>query len=335
MILPVKVIKPEGSYRERPTLDTRLIILVTIDQEGDRMSATEAGLSLFDAARAMSVPFTEERLPQDREVQANGLLFHYLDWGGEGKQTILFLHGALQQGHSWDFVSLSLCADYHVLALDARGHGDSQWAPDGDYSLDAHQQDLDGVVEALGLDPFVLVGHSMGGRNAYVFASRHPRALKALTVVDTGPEMGRLGESRIRGFRELPDELDSYEEFADRVQAYTGRTREQVLGALKYSIRERPDGKWSWKYDKALRAPGFRPDTWDKDRLWDCIRSISRPTLLVRGGRSDFFTPEVMDRMLQLIPGSTASVVPDAGHLVAGDNPAGFLVALRTLLDRV
>ena len=299
------------------------------------MSPQEAGLSLFDAARAMGVNFSVERQPEDRQVRANGLLFHYLDWGNRGADTVLFLHGALQQGHSWDFVSLSLCADYHVLALDARGHGDSEWAPDGDYSLEAHQRDLDGLVDALGLDRFILVGHSMGGRSAYVFASRHPDTLKALTVVDTGPEMGRTGESRIRAFRELPDELDSYEEFADRVQSYTGRPRDQVTGALKYSIRKRSDGKWTWKYDKVLRAPGFRPGGWDRDRLWECVSQVCCPTLLVRGGDSDFFLPEVMDRMLQLIPGSTGAVVPGAGHLVAGDKPAAFVVALRTLLDRV
>ena len=299
------------------------------------MSPQEAGLSLFDAARAMGVNFSVERQPEDRQVRANGLLFHYLDWGNRGADTILFLHGALQQGHSWDFVSLSLCADYHVLALDARGHGDTEWALDGDYSLEAHQRDLDGLVDALGLDRFILVGHSMGGRSAYVFASRHPDTLKALTVVDTGPEMGRTGESRIRAFRELPDELDSYEEFADRVQSYTGRPRDQVTGALKYSIRKRSDGKWTWKYDKVLRAPGFRPGGWDRDRLWECVSQVRCPTLLVRGGDSDFFLPEVMDRMLQLIPGSTGAVVPGAGHLVAGDKPAAFVVALRTLLDRI
>ena len=299
------------------------------------MNPQEAGLSLFDAARAMGVRFTAERQPEDRHVRANGLLFHYLDWGNQGADTILFLHGALQQGHSWDFVSLSLCSDYHVIALDARGHGDTEWAPDGDYSLEAHQQDLEGLVDALGLHRFILVGHSMGGRNAYVFASRHPDSLKALAVVDTGPDMGRAGESRVRAFRELPDELDSYEEFADRVQSYTGRPREQVLGALKYSIRKRSDGKWTWKYDKALRAPGFRPGSWNSDRLWECVSQVRCPTLLVRGGDSDFFLPEVMDRMLQLIPGSTGAVVPGAGHLVAGDRPAAFVVALRTLLDRV
>ena len=229
---------------------------------------------------------------------------------------------------------MPLCVDYHVLALDARGHGDSEWASDGDYSLDAHQRDLDGFVEALGLEQFILVGHSMGGRNSYVFASRHPEKVKALVIVDTGPQMRPRGEARIRQFRELPDELDSYQEFATRVQEYTGRSPGQVLGALKYSIRQRPDGKWTWKYDKLLRTPGNRPESWTPEKLWECLGCIQCPTLIIRGSESDIFFPEVLERMLQVIPQSTSAVVPRVGHLVAGDNPADFLKALCTLLDR-
>ena len=299
------------------------------------MSLKKEGLSLFEAARALGVSFSEEVEPQDAEVTAGGLRFHYLDWGTRGKQPILFLHGALQQGHSWDFISLSLCADYHVLALDARGHGESQWAPDGDYSLDAHQRDLDSFVEALGLGQFILVGHSMGGRNAYVYASRRPDRVKALGIVDTGPQVRPQGEGRIRRFRELPDELDSYQEFATRVREYTGRSLEQTLGALKYSIRQRPDGKWTWKYDNLLRTPGFRPESWPEEKLWECLGRIRCPTIIIRGGESDIFAPEVLERMLQVIPQSAGEVVPGAGHLVAGDNPADFLKALRTLLDRI
>ena len=299
------------------------------------MSLEKEGLSLFEAARAVGVPFSREVEPRNREVSVEGLRIHYLDWGTEGKQPLLFLHGALQQGHSWDFISLALCPNYHVLALDARGHGDSQWSPDGDYSLDAHLQDLDGFVEAVGLEDFILVGHSMGGRNAYAYASRRPERVKALVIVDVGPEVGKRGEARIRRFRGLPDEADSYEEFATRVQGYTGRPREQVLGALKYSIRQRPDGRWTWKYDKLLRSPDYQPQSWSPERLWESLEDIRCPTLIVRGGDSDIFPVETLERMLQVIPQSTSAVVPKAGHLVAGDNPDGFLKALRAFLDEV
>ena len=299
------------------------------------MSLEKQGLSLFEAARSMGVSFSREVKPRDKEVTVNGLRLHYLDWGTEGKQTMLLLHGALQQGHSWDFVALPLSQHYHVLALDARGHGDSQWASDGDYSLEAHERDLEGFVDALGLERFILVGHSMGGRNAYVYVSNHPEKVKDLVIVDTGPEMRAPGEARIRQFRELPDELDSYEDFASRVQEYTGRPHEQVLGALKYSIRQRSDGKWTWKYDKVLRTPGHRPGSWPPERLWECVASIGCPSLIVRGEESDIFTTEVMEKMLQVMPQSTSAVVPRAGHLVAGDNPADFLKSLTAFLDRV
>ena len=299
------------------------------------MTLETEGLTLFEAARNMGVDFSAEVHPEDREVLLNGRKFHYLDWGSPDKEPMLFLHGALQQGHSWDFVSLSLCSDYHVMALDARGHGDSQWAEDEDYSLDAHQRDLDAFADALGLRNIILVGHSMGGRNSYVFTHRRPEVVKALVIVDTGPRMLQQGISRIQRFRELPDELDSYEEFADRIQEYTGRTRQQVLGALKYSIRRREDGKWTWKYDKILRSPAFQPASWTPEQLWECLGSIRIPTLVIRGDRSDLFTQETLDKMMETIPNSTSAVVSGAGHLVAGDNPAGFLQALRSFLDGI
>ena len=115
------------------------------------MASHSLGLTLHEAARGMGVPFTEENEPVDRSLRANGLNFHYLEWGDPAKPTVLLLHGASQQGHSWDFISLALSPDYHVLALDQRGHGDSDWASDGDYTIEAHQGDIDGFVQALGL----------------------------------------------------------------------------------------------------------------------------------------------------------------------------------------
>ena len=93
------------------------------------------------------------------------------------------LHGGSQQAHSWDFVSLALSPEYHVIAVDQRGHGDTDWADDGLYSLDAMQADIDGVIAALGLTDFNLMGHSMGGRNSFIWASRHPKTLRSLTTV--------------------------------------------------------------------------------------------------------------------------------------------------------
>ena len=220
------------------------------------MASHSMGLSLHDAARQMGVPFTVENEPVDRSVKVNGLNIHYLEWGDPDKPTIVMLHGIQQQAHSWDFISLPLSVDYRIIAVDQRGHGDSDWSPDGDYSTDAYVGDVKNLVGELGLENFHLMGHSMGGRNSLAWASQNQGILKSLTIVDTGPETQRRGSDRIQRFRELPDELDTLEEFAQRVMEYTGRTREQTLGALKYSIRQRDDGKWTWKYDKVIRSPG-------------------------------------------------------------------------------
>ena len=299
------------------------------------MASHSLGLTLHQAAREKGVPFTLENEPIDREVKINGMNFHYLEWGDSSNPLIVMLHGGSQQGHSWDFVSLPLSEHYHILALDQRGHGDSDWAPDGDYSVEGHQQDIDGFVDTLGINDFNLIGHSMGGRNSYVWASRHPDKLRSLVIVDTGPEAQPRGQNRIQNFRELPDELDSFEEFAGRVQEYTGRTQEQTLGALKYSIRQRADGKWTWKYDKLLRTPGQRFRQLTSEQLWEAVGKITCPTLVMRGGDSDIFADETMQKMQLVIPNCTTVTIPRAGHLVAGDNPADFLVAVNELLGRV
>ena len=298
------------------------------------MASHSLGLSLHEAARRMGVPFTLENEPVDRFVEVNGINLHYLEWGNTDRPTILMLHGISQQAHSWDFISLPLSVDYRVIALDQRGHGDSDWSPNGNYSTDIYVGDIEGFVGAMGLKNFHLMGHSMGGRNSLAWASGRPGVLKSLTIVDTGPETQRRGQNRIQQFRELPDELDTLDEFASRVMEYTGRNREQTMGALKYSIRQRQDGKWNWKYDKAMRVSGFRAPTWTPDQLWDGWRKIDCPALVVRGARSDIFADETMVRMAEEHPDCTTVTVENAGHLVQGDNPPDFLAAVRSLLSR-
>ncbi len=289
-------------------------------------------LSFYEAASRFDVPVSRESQPLDKEIVAGDLRFHYLDWGNEDKQSILMLHGIAQQAHSWDFVSLALSDRYHVIDMDARGHGDSQWPEDGDYSLEAHQRDLDGFVKALGLGDFILIGHSMGGRNGYVFTSRRTEVVKALVIVDTGPDRVARSDRSVSRIITLPDEPDNYEEFAQRVMEYTGRPSWLVHGSLQHTIRKLPNGKWTWKYDKAIRSPGFKPKTWPSEKLWRCLENLKCPTLVVRGAKSDVFSPEALERMLRVIPNSSSTVVARAGHLVPGDNPRGFLEALEPFL---
>ena len=119
-------------------------------------------LSLYEAARSAGVTFSHKWTPKSKFVKANGLNFHYLDWGSPNNPVILLLHGFAQQAHSWDFVSLSFADKYRVIALDQRGHGDSDWAADGDYSPEIQQIDIKAIVGALSLNKFILMGLSMG-----------------------------------------------------------------------------------------------------------------------------------------------------------------------------
>jgi|TARA_B100000959_G_scaffold180126_1_gene188419 pimeloyl-ACP methyl ester carboxylesterase len=290
------------------------------------------GLSLLEAARRSGLDIAEAAEPTDKTVELNGLKFHYLDWGNGHLPDLLFLHGTAQQGHSWDFASLALRERFHCMALDQRGHGDSEWDPDGKYGAPIYVPDVEAFVDALGLQNFVLVGHSMGGRNAYTYTSAHGDKVRALIVVDAGPRMEEPGGARVRNFMDGQREFDTYDDLVERVHSYLpGRPIEQLRGSLTHTTRQFPNGKWSWKYDPNIRRPVNGPGDSEEAR-WDTLSKIACPTLYVIGGDSEMLTPPSIERMLEVIPGSVAETVERAGHLVAGDNPAGFHAAVSPFL---
>ena len=300
--------------------------------------AGSQGLSLHDAARAMGVTFAQEVVPQDRFVTANGLRFHYLEWGSPDNPPMLLLHGFAQTCHSWDFVALSLCDRFRVIALDQRGHGDSDWATEGDYSPEAHQQDIHAIVEALGITGIILMGLSMGGRNALTYAASHPSGVKALIIVDAAPQNQRLGTENIRRFVQQEDELGSVDDFVERVRSFNlRRPVEQIRGSIMHNLKQLPSGRWTWKYDRLLRSPGRRmaPDPEATRRLWRYVESLRCPTLVVRGEKSDVIALETAEAMQARILNSRLATVEGAGHLVMGDNPAGFERAVTEFLAGV
>ena len=131
----------------------------------------------------------------DQSAMLGGLRFHYREWPNPGAQALVLLHGFTGHARSWDSFASAMQSKYHVYALDQRGHGDSDWTDD--YSADAMVEDVQKWVTALGLKQFVLLGLSMGGRNAYQFASQHPEEVERLVIVDIGPEIASAGSTRI------------------------------------------------------------------------------------------------------------------------------------------
>ena len=296
-------------------------------------------LSLHEAAASFGVTIADRREPVSKRVEA-GVNLHYLDWGSPDKPPMLCVHGAAQNAHMWDFTALAFCDRYHVVAMDQRGHGDSGWAPDGNYDRAAYVTDIAQLIDNLGMDTLVLVGLSLGGSNSVAYAAANPLRVRALVVVDVGPEPSSGGEQAVNNFVTLPDVLDSYEDFVQRVIEYSPlRPEWQIRSSLKYSIRQLPDGRWTWKYDPALRDSARRAQRAaarsDPASRWELWERVQCPTLIVRGEHSRMLSRDVADRMVERNRNSRLVEVPNAGHRVPGDNPTGFEEALRTFLAQV
>ena len=270
--------------------------------------------------------------PTDQQLTANGLTFHSLDWGTAGRPPMLLLHGFNQTAHTWDEFCPRVCQHYHVRAVDQRGHGDTQWALDKDYSREAMVRDVAAIVRALVLPPFILIGMSMGGANAMTYASRYPTTVKALILVDVGPEIKQEGVDNIRrlvGPKEWPS-LDAA--VTDIHRFNTRRSLENIRQRLSHSMRQLPNGAWTWKVDDVFRDP-HRPRPRDTAGLWEAVRRLQCPTLLINGAESDILAPDAAQRMVAAIPRGQLATVSGAGHSVMGDNPEGFYQAVQTFLD--
>ena len=194
----------------------------------DMTQSDEFGLLLASAAD-LGIPHAPEVPYWSRNIVLRQLRFHFLEWGAPNAPPIVLLHGGHQSAHSWDLVSLHLARRYRVLALDQRGHGDTEWARDVTYSNHEMSLDAEAFISALGLERPMLMGHSMGGRNAMLLTKRDQTLLRALVVVDVGPEVSDRGRAVIAGFVRNNEEFDDLDHFVRNVQQYDPyRSREHI-----------------------------------------------------------------------------------------------------------
>lgn len=270
--------------------------------------------------------------PTSRFVQANGLKFHYLDWGNPDGPPLVLLHGVGQTCHTWDLFAAAMAPHFHVMAFDQRGHGDSDWAPDRDYARAAMVKDVAEFTKAAWLDSFFLIGMSMGGMNSMMFTSQNLARVRSLVVVDIGPRVERKGSSHIRDFMSNNREFNDLDEAAAVIHKFNPRRPLEAIRKYTcvYNLKQLPSGKWTWKYDSYFASAQRLGDPQVMhDQLAAAARLITCPTLLVRGAQSDVFSLEGAKEFQQLIPGSAFELVEGAGHSVMGDNPAGFEAAVR------
>ena len=270
----------------------------------------------------------------DRTITLRDQRFHYVEWGRAAAPPVVFLHGITGHARTWDDEARLLADRYRVLVLDQRGHGDTDPAPDGDYSDDALLGDLVAFTDALGLGRCTLVALSLGGRVAINFAGTHPPRVERLVIVDIGPEIAPVGRARVGALMAgAPERFESVEDVITHMRANAPLYTEAMLRhRAQHAVRPLPGGGFTWKYDRALREAIRQGRMRVPADLWPQWRAIACPTLLVRGALSDILSDETAKRMVDELPGARLVVVPGAGHTVPGDQPAAFQSLLREFL---
>lgn len=268
---------------------------------------------------------------------AGGLTLAGDSWGDPDGPLVVLQHGGGQTRHAWKGAGETLGqAGYHTVAFDARGHGDSDWAPEGQYSTDLMVDDLCCVVEAMGGGKPILVGASMGGGTSLVALGEGKVDGEALVLVDIAPQIEEKGREEIQAFmNQKPEGFDSLEEVAEAIANYQPhRKRPRTLDGLAKNVRLGSDGKYHWHWDPARRKAWRTQDDY-RGRLGRAADNLTLPILLVRGGLSNVLSKEGAESFLKQCPQAEYVEVGNAAHMVAGDRNDNFAGAAIEFLNRV
>lgn len=289
------------------------------------------------AAEVAGMEPPEFVLPGKHHVVLGGMRFHYVDWGTAGKLPVVFLHGGALSSRTWDLVCLDLRKDYRCIALDQRGHGESEWSPVLDYSIESYVGDVERFVTHLGLDRFLLIGMSLGAVVTASYASRHSDLLAGAVIIDAGPEPKMGGGERIRDFVADTAEIDSVDAFIEKALSFNPRRNPKLLQrSLHNNMRQTPDGRWVRKNDTRHMNPDrFEEIVADSKAHWRDIANIACPVLVVRGAESDVFSDEDAEKLSAALPDGRWVKIAGAGHTVQGDNPRDLTAALREFFGEI
>ena len=276
--------------------------------------------------------------PEKKRVAgAHGLTLNLLEWSQQGV-PLLMIHGFSNEAHIWDDFAPTVAPHYRVMALDQRGHGESDWHPDAAYEYEDFAADLEAVVDGLGIERLVLVGHSLGGRVAMLYGGRHPEKLAGLVIVDSAPELDRRGTTRISldAAEHRDPTFTSVAEYERMLaHAYPAATPRSLKRMAQYGVIANDEGRFRLRMDTRFRGSvsATGPDAEamaarheaSQELLWGALEKISCPTLVVRGAASDVVSADIADRMVEdSLPNGKLAVIPQAGHSVMTDNPESF-----------
>jgi pimeloyl-ACP methyl ester carboxylesterase len=301
------------------------------------LTQSDAVAHLRLATEIVGLRVNEIVAPRERDIVVDGLRLHYLDWGHHDRPALLFLHGGCLTAHTWNLVCLALRPDYHCLAVDQRGHGDSEWSPILDYGPEAHARDIGGLIDQLGPHNPVLIGHSLGGLNAMTYAARAADQLAGIVMVDVGPDVQDGGVRRVADFVMTQPAGGSVEDFVERARAFNPRRDPRLLRySLLHNLRQLPDGTWTWKYDRrGLSAEYFESTRRNLKQLREGMHAITCPVLVIRGADSDGFSDAQAAAFAAALPDGRWDKVENAGHTIQGDNPRGLVEVLARFLAEI
>jgi pimeloyl-ACP methyl ester carboxylesterase len=268
--------------------------------------------------------------PADRYAELNGLRIHYLDWGTGGRQPLVLLHGIARVARNFGHLAPRFAEDYHVIAVDMRGHGDSGWHPDGAYLVEDYVEDVLALIDQLGLRDIVLWGNSTGGRVAQVIAGTRPGLVSAVIVEDVGPERPPTISNRRAG--RMAKEAEGWatrDELLAKVKSDYPLTAEPVLRTfVEHGAKRRDDGRIVWKRDPAI-LKGFVPT-----ELWDTVRRIKAPIVYILGGASTIVPPETQAQLKEALPQAEIVTMPGLGHYPSDEEPEAFVEIVRRFLAK-
>jgi len=262
---------------------------------------------------------------KEHRFKANGLTLNCLDYGGEGKRPLLFIHGGSAHAHWWDFVAPAFCGDFHVLALDQRGHGESEWADEWAYGSRHYVSDLDQVIDQWGFGAPVLIGHSMGAHNVLVYASEHSEKLRAMVVIDSPADYSEYAVEFLKTYADKPPRrFESLEQAISNFKVLPRETmaKKEVLDHIaRHTYKRLDDGAWTHKLDRRTLSR-------DPSRVWDALGRIACPSLIVKISKSPVLERENAKKMVAALPNGRLVEIDDSYHHAMLDNPVAVIAVL-------
>ncbi|MSR14794.1 MAG: alpha/beta hydrolase [Gammaproteobacteria bacterium] len=286
--------------------------------------------------------------PTSHTYFSQRLRLHYVDWGNPSAPPLLLVHGGRDHCRNWDWLALALREDWHVIAPDLRGHGDSQWSSEGSYRMDSYVYDLAQLIHQRHLSPVTIIAHSLGGNIAIRYTGIYPANVRRLVAIEGLGASPKLAQERakltlaerLRAWIEeqrnfagrLPRRYPSIEEAFKRMQEENKHISPvQARHLTEHGVNQNEDGTFSWKFDNYVRSwPAYDMAVTELEQLW---AAITCPTLLVYGSESSASNPSA-DGRERHFQNATVATIEGAGHWVHHDQFEKFLTLARNFIER-